>query len=151
MHVLATVSDAEAATAAAVLGLVVILVSMAITFAIGIVICLILYGCQERVPMEHRKIGAGQIWLLLIPLFSLVWNFFVFLRMPDSYKSYFDAQGRHDVGDCGRGIGLWFAICAAVSLVPCVQYVAAPAALVLLILFLVKMTSLKKELPELAA
>ena len=84
-----------------------------------------------------------MIFLLLIPLFNLVWSFFVFQRIPASFKSYFDARGQTDVGDCGKGIGLWLAICMVSSMVPCVNYVAGPASLVLLIIFLIKAFELR--------
>jgi len=126
--------------------LTVIAIALAISLAIMIVICALLYNAQKAIPPEHRKIEPGLIWLLLIPLFNLIWNFQVFLKVPDSYKSHFDSRGRADVGDCGRGIGLWYSIAAACSIVPCVNYIAAPASLVLLIIFLVKMYGLKAQM-----
>ena len=123
-----------------------LLITLAISFAILIVICALLHSALARVPPEHRAMEPGLVWLLLIPFFSIIWNFFVFLQIPESYKSYFTAQGRTDVGDCGRGVGLWYAICGAMSIVPCVNYLAAPAALVLLIIFLVKVLGLKGQI-----
>lgn len=127
--------------------IVVLVISLIISFAVAIVICTLLYMTQSRLPHEHRKISAGSVWLLLIPLFSLIWNFFVFQRIPESYKSYFDEQGRTDVGDCGKTIGLWYSICAVVTIVPCVNYISGPAALVLLIIFLVKVMGLRSQIP----
>lgn len=118
-------------------------IALLITFGINILICILLYTSFNKVPEEHRTLAPGMIFLLLIPLFNLIWNFFVFMRIPESYKNAFDAQGRSDVGDCGRAIGMWFAICAAGTFVPCVNYISGPAALVLLIIFLVKMFKLK--------
>ena len=123
--------------------LVVVGIILAISFGIALVVCFLLYTCQNAVPEQYRTLAPGMIFLLLIPLFNLIWNFFVFQRMPESFKNAFDAQGRTDVGDCGKGIGLWLAICYACSIIPCVNYIAGPAALVLLILFIVKMFSLK--------
>src|SRR5262247_2025278 len=85
-----------------------ITVVMLISFAISAVVCYLLYSWLREVPQEHRKIDPPLIWLLLIPCFAFVWNFFVFIRIPESFKSYFDAHpelGR-DVGDCGRAMGI---------------------------------------------
>jgi len=143
------VSPEEAAgIIAAALGM--LLVFFLITFGIAIVVCFLVYNAQRGVPVEHRKIEAGLIWLLLIPVFNLVWNFFVFPKISDSYKSYFNSVGRSDVGDCGRGVGTWYAICAACGIVPCVGYIAAPASLVLFIIFLVKIYGLKAQIPQTA-
>lgn len=130
-----------------ILGLVAMLMIVIIAIGIGLLISIIvaalLYSIQSRVPAEHRKMDPIMVWLLLIPIFNLIWNFFVFQRIPESYKSYFDAQGRTDVGDCGKTIGLWYAICAVATIVPCLNYLAGPAALVLLIIFMVKMFQLR--------
>ena len=141
-----------AALALGVVGMVLILVLVGL--AIAIVICLLLYTAQKRVPMEHRRIEPGLVWLLLIPIFNYVWNFFVFLKIPESYQSYFRAQGRTDVGDCGRSLGQWYAICAAVGfaggfipVVNCFAGLIGLASLVLLIIFLIKITGLKNQIP----
>ena len=97
-------------------------------------------------PASFRKSEPGLVWLLLIPIFNLVWNFFVFPWIADSYAAYFQSIGRTDVGDAGRGIGLAFAICAACAIVPCINLLAGPAALVLLIIFLVKIYGLKGQI-----
>jgi hypothetical protein len=130
--------------------LAVIGISLLIMFAISIVICAMLYVAQKRVPPEHQQIEPLTIWLLLIPIFNLVWNFFVFRKIPQSYRSYFNSQGRTDVGDCGEQIGLWYSICMVGSIIPCLNYVAGPAALVLLIIFLVKIYGLRGQIPEAA-
>lgn len=135
-------TPAEAAgILAAVLGI--LIVAMVVIFAINVVVCLLIYLPYKEVPNEHQKMAPGLVFLLLIPLFYIIWNFFVFLQIPESFQSYFASQGRTDVGDCGRTIGLWCAICGAAAMVPCVNYVAGPAALVLFIIFLVKIWGLK--------
>lgn len=92
----------------------------------------------SRVPPEHRKQSPGLAFLLLIPLFSLVWMFFVHPRVADSLKSYFTAKGDTSVGDCGHTLALWLCICGACSIIPFVNMFAGLAALVLLIIFYVK-------------
>ena len=156
MVLLAQNGDAEAAAAAAgflALGLGILLIFLLVILAIAIVISWLIYSVQVQVPPEHRKIAPGLIWLLIIPFFNVIWNFFVFLQVPDSLKSYFDAQGRTDVGDCGRTLGLWSAVLLAVGflggfipLVGCFASFVWLAGLVLLILFLVKILGLKGQI-----
>jgi hypothetical protein len=114
-------------------------------FAIWVGIVYMLYISLKAVPREHQRMPAGQVWLLLIPLFNLVWNFFVFQQIPESYQNYFYSRGRTDVGDAGKGIGLAYAICAVCACVPCVNYAAGPASLVLLIIFLVKVMTYRGQ------
>jgi hypothetical protein len=116
--------------------------------AIKIAVCFFLSSCFRRVPPPHRQQEPGMVWLLLIPCFSIVWNFFVYPKLADSFASYFRAQGRTDVGDCGRGIGTAFCICAVCSVVPYLGMLAALASLILWIIFLVKAAELKRQIPE---
>jgi len=119
--------------------------------AIAVVIAYLIFSCYQRIPARHRQMEPWQVWLMLIPLFNLVWVFFVFPKLGKSYQSYFAEQGRTDVGDCGEKVGLWYAICVVLSCIPCVNYIAGPAALILLIIFLVKVLTLKGQIPEGAA
>ena len=122
-------------------------IGIAIGLAIAIVILYLLYSCFERIPPQHRQMESWQVFLLLIPCFNLVWNFFVLPKLARSYQSYFAEQERTDVGDCGEQIGLWYAICTVAGIVPLVNYVAAPASLVLGIIYLVKVLTLKGQIP----
>lgn len=136
--------DEKLILAAIIGGATVVLVVMLI---INAVICWLVSGVLKRVPAEHRKMEPGLVWLLMIPCFPIVWNFFVFQRIPDSLKSYFDSIGKTDVGDCGKQLGLFYAIAGACSIVPFLNYLAGPASLILLIIVLVKLMDLKKSLP----
>jgi hypothetical protein len=128
------------------INLIPMMIGIAIAFAISVVVCFLLYNVQNAVPPQHRKIQPGMIWLMLIPLFNLVWNFFVFMRIPESYQSVFAERGRGDLGATEKQLGLWYSICAACTLIPCLGLFAALGALVLLILFLVKIYGLKAQL-----
>ncbi|UCD76532.1 MAG: hypothetical protein JSV91_06325 [Phycisphaerales bacterium] len=133
--------------------LLVFVVLLSFNLVVAIVICALLHGCFSRIPPQHCRMTPGLVWLLLIPLFSCAWNFLVFLRLPESYQSYFAANGRIDVGDCGRSLGLSYAVLSAVAvvggcipIVSCVTGLAELAALVVLILFLVRVLTLKGQI-----
>ncbi len=125
----------------------VIVVCLLVVIAIHILICYLLWSAQKRVPPQFRKIEPGLIWLLLIPIFPLVWNFFVYPKIAASYKAYFDSIGRTDVGACGGDLGLGYSIVFACSIVPYLGMLTGLAALILLILFLVKILDLKNQIP----
>jgi hypothetical protein len=137
--------DMAAGILAVILG--VLLIVCVISLVVGIIVSYLLYSCFERIPPQHRQMESWQAFLLLIPCFQIVWNFFVLPKLARSYQSYFAEQGRTDVGDCGEQIGLWFAICCVAGYVPMVQYIAGPAALVLGIIYLVKVLTLKGQIP----
>jgi hypothetical protein len=95
--------------------------------------------------------SPGLVWLLLIPLFNLVWKFFVFLQVAQSCKDYFFRDQGRDIGDTEWTIELIYAIAAVLSMVPYLNCLAGPAALVLLIVFLVRVNNLKNQVPDAAA
>lgn len=115
--------------------------------AIAIAIILFLSNCLKRVPVPYRKMEPGMVWLLIIPLFNLVWNFFVYKAISESYQSYFQSQGRTDVGDCGKSLGLAYCICSCVCIIPVVNMLAGIVALVLFIMCLVKFSGYKNQIP----
>ncbi len=123
------------------------LVMLAVRIVISIVVILIVQSFYKRIPSEHRKMQPGMTWLLLIPCFSIIWNFFVFLRLSDSFKSYFDSQGIEDVGDCNRTLAMAYCIAAVLYGVPCLNYVAGSVTIVLLVLVMVKYNELKNRIP----
>jgi len=116
-------------------------------FAVNIILTFLLYTDFTRIPRGFRKLEPSLVWLLLIPCFHLVWNFFVFPRISESFKAYFDSIGDASVGDCGRDLGLGYAICTAASVVPFVGCLTGIASLILFILFLVKANELKNRIP----
>jgi hypothetical protein len=104
-------------------------------FPLWILPAILAYVALERIPVEDRKQNPGLALLLLIPLFSLVWAFFVYPRISDSLESYFSRRGDRSVGDCGRTVAIVFCVC---SLIPFIQIVG----LVCMIIFFVKVFSL---------
>jgi hypothetical protein len=118
-------------------------VTLAITLAINLFVCWLVYRVNEALPAQHRKTESWQAFLLLIPLFNLVWNFVLLARVSGGLQSYFQSKNDTSAGDCGAAIGLWYSISCIAAWVPIVVCVAGPAALVLLILYLVKISGLR--------
>jgi hypothetical protein len=97
------------------------------------------YLALDRIPPEDRKQDPGLALLMLIPLFSLIWAFFVYPRISASLESYFSRRGDRSNGDCGRSLGLVICIC---SLIPFVHLVA----FICMIIFFVKVFSLTAKI-----
>ena len=134
------------------IALIIAAISLAVSLAISIAICAVHYSCLARVPAEYRKMEPWQVWLLMIPIFNFAWNFFVYQRIPESYQAYFAANGDTESGDCGKNLGLWYSICfIGAFAVPCVGSFVGVAALVLMIIFIVKEFELRGKIPRDAA
>ncbi|WP_005036998.1 hypothetical protein [Holophaga foetida] len=141
--------DADAAAAMGMAGLAcgIVVIGAIIGLAIAIAIILFLGKCLKKVPAPYRKMEPGMVWLLIIPLFNLVWNFFVYKAISESYQGYFQSQGRTDVGDCGKNLGLAYCICSCLCIIPVVNMLAGIATLVLFIMCLVKFAGYKNQIP----
>jgi hypothetical protein len=117
---------------------------------IHVTILYLLYKNLQAVPADFRRMEPSMVWLLLIPCFNLIWNFFVFSRIAGSYQDCLHERGRRDFGDCGAGIGIAYSICAVLVSIPCLNYLTVwfcgPAMIVLIILYLVKLHGLKQEI-----
>ena len=128
------------------------------TFAyvfLGSVICTVFYVPLSVLPREHQRMQPGMVFLLLIPIFNLIWAFVVVIQVTGSLKDYFTSTGRTDAGTCGRTLGLWSLMLGAAGAVveECPMRVAGHlgavlslAGVVLFIVFIVKVWSLKNQI-----
>jgi hypothetical protein len=118
-----------------------------VMLAIQVFVSWFLSNTLARVPPQFRETEPWSAWLLLIPCFSLIWNFIFYPRCSRSLRNYFHTYNMTDVGDCGEQIGMIYAICIVCSAIPYIGALAGLASLVLWILYLVKMAELRKRLP----
>jgi hypothetical protein len=88
----------------------------AIAIVIAVFYLLTLQKALSRVRPHNRLMEPGLVWLSLIPLFNIVWSFFIATRIPDSLANEFRERRRDDGSDYGRGIGLANAILGVVSI-----------------------------------
>jgi hypothetical protein len=125
---------------------IVILVGLLVGLALCAVICYLVSKCYEAIPANFRAMTPGKVWLMMIPCFNIVWIFFVYPGLSKSFKAYFDSVGDTSVGDCYAKVALGYCIATCCCIIPCVNYVAGPASLVLLIVYLVKAYELKNKI-----
>ena len=75
-----------------------------------------LQNTLKEVSVENRKMKPGQVWLLLIPLFSVYWLFEVVSKIADSLKAEFASRNMEVNEEMpGYRIGIIYAITGAVS------------------------------------
>jgi hypothetical protein len=91
----------------------------------------------------------GMMWLLLIPLLNLIWNFLAVNAISDSLGNEFRLRGLRNVEpQPGKSIGMPMAICGACSLIPILGILASLAYLVLWIMYWIKVSSFSKMLDQ---
>jgi hypothetical protein len=110
--------------------------------AVSIFYILTLQKALNRCSPENRQMAPGMVWLLLIPIFNVIWNFFVVLKIAASLGAEFAKRGITSEPAPGKNIGLAFAILSVLSWVPFVGI----AAFVCWIIYWVKINGFASQL-----
>ena len=101
----------------------------------------------KRVKQKNRTIEPGQVWLNLIPFFSIVWQFIMINRIADSLKAEFNERGITVKEDRpGAQLGVTYCILNLCAIVPVLGGLAALGGLVCWIIYWVKMAEYKNQL-----
>lgn len=127
-----------------------VLVGLTVVLAaliIGIFYILTLSRALAKCSPQLRTMQPGMVWLLLIPLFNLVWQFFVVMGLSNSLGNEFRARGMVNAPqEPGKQLGLAMCVCSVGALVPFVKLVAGVANIVLFILYWVKIAEFSRML-----
>jgi len=126
----------------------VILVFVAIGIVITIFYILTLSRALEKCSPQSRTMQPGMTWLMLIPLFNIIWHFFVVLALSASLSNEFRARGIAAPPEPGKGIGLAMCICSATCIIPILGAVTGIAYLVLWIMYWVKIAEFSRMLNQ---
>jgi hypothetical protein len=136
---------------AAMIGMIAIaiIVGLAIGLIPIIFYLLTLQKTLNEVSPHNQKLPPGQVWLILIPLFGLVWSFIVVNRIADSLKAEFAERGV-EVAEVrpGYNIGLAYCILYCCSIVPLLGVFAGLGGLICWIIYWVKIAGYKTQLQQ---
>ena len=119
----------------------------AIALVVFILYLITLMNTLNAISPQHRRLTPGLVFLLLIPLFNLVWNFIVVTKIRDSLQAEFAARNLQGTG-FGFGIGIAMCILYIVCIIPLINLLAAPAALVCWIIYWVQIAGFKSQLSK---
>lgn len=123
-----------------------------VAITVAILFLLNLQRTLEEVSDHNRQIAAGRVWLLLIPLFSVGYAFYLLPKISDSLRSEFEERENPQPGDYGMGLGRAYAIIGAIGLFNRVISlgflggVVSLGGLVVMIIYWVKMAQYKNML-----
>jgi len=117
---------------------VMMLIPMVIGIVVAVFYCLTMQKALERCAPSNRAMVPGMVWLLFIPLFNIVWQFFVVLNVSKSLIAEFKQRNLAGDPSSTKTIGLVGCIAGCCCVIPLVNFIAGPAALVCFIIFWVK-------------
>jgi hypothetical protein len=102
---------------------------------------LTLQKALERCPPQSRTMPPGQVWLLLIPFFNLIWHFIVVNSVAASLRNEFTKRNIPLAEpEPGKPIGLALCIASVGGIVPLLNLIAGPIGLVCWVMYWVKIS-----------
>ena len=139
-------NDAAMNAAAAKIIFIVAGISLVIGLIVAIFYLLTLQKALNRCAPENRAMAPGLVWLMLIPLFNLVWHFFVVLNIAKSFDAEFQKRGMSEPAMPGKTIGLVMCILACCCWIPFLNLLTDLGYLVCWIIYWVQIAGYSKKL-----
>jgi len=133
----------------AALILISVVVGVLVGVAVQVLYLLTLQRALERCAPRNRTLSPGQVWLSLIPLFNIFWQFILVTRIASSLRREFDSRQTAQPGqpdDYGYGLGLAMCILSVTSFIPLIGIVCALASLVCWIAYWAKIAGYSRTL-----
>jgi hypothetical protein len=113
----------------------------------AILFLLSLQKALQRCAPESRTASPGQVWLLLIPLFNIVWIFLLVGKISSSLRNEFlRRQIPLPEAEPGKTLGIAMAVLNLTSVIPLVGLVTGLAGFVCWILYWVKISGYSKQI-----
>ncbi len=125
-----------------------------LVIGIGMLLMVIFYlltlqRTLEAVSPENQKMPPGQVWMVFIPLFGIVWQFIMVNRIADSLKAEFQKRNVQVNEDRpGAGIGIAYCVLNCCCVVPILNILAIIGYLVCWIIYWVKISGYKRQLEQ---
>jgi hypothetical protein len=119
----------------------------AILLVPAIFFLLTLQNTLSKCAPGYRTMEPGMVWLLLVPLFSLIWSFLVVIAVARSLANEYARRGIVSPEPLpGQPIGIAMCVCVCCTIIPLLGILAGLASLVLWIVYWVKIAEFSRML-----
>lgn len=106
-----------------------------------------MHRALTRSDPRSRNMNPGLVWLSMIPLFAMAWDFVVVVATSATMEKEYTRRGRPLVSAYpGLGSGITFCILSLVLWIPFINVFVAPVCLVFWIVYWVKIARLSAGL-----
>lgn len=128
------------------LALTILLFTMVISLLPTIFYLISLQKAFTRCQPKNRAMEPGLVWLMLIPIFSTIWHFFVVINLSESLHREFTDRSLEAEPFPGKSIGLAMCILNVCSIIPYLGILAGLAGFVCWIIYWVKIADYSSRL-----
>ncbi|MXV49805.1 hypothetical protein GS399_02400 [Pedobacter sp. HMF7647] len=128
-----------------------IYIALALNFIIGFFFCLAIRNALLQVQEENRALPMATVWLLLIPVFSLIWIFIVVQRVSQSIEAELHERNFEVDEKPAYIIGMSYAVTSLIMIFPfpaLLQFVFGIAGLIFFIQYWLKINWYKRILKD---
>ena len=119
-----------------------ICIIITVIFVLNVIVCFLMYKPLSKLPVSFRPFNPGLVFLMLIPIANFIMPFLISTSFIDGFQKYFGSVGDQSNGDCGKTIGLTWAIATVCCAIPYVNFIAGPVAFICMVIFIVKLSSM---------
>ncbi len=110
---------------------------------------LTLQGTLREISSENRKMQPEHVWLSLIPLFGIIWQYYIVARMSGSLYREFNKRNIYIAENRpGYNIGIAYCILISISIVPMLGILAIIGGAVCWVLYWVQISEYRNRLRE---
>ena len=107
---------------------------------------LTLQKALQLCSIQNRIGDPSQVWLMLIPVFNLVWQFILVSHISTSLGNEFRSRNIQKEPEPGKSIGLAFCILTVCSIIPFLGFLTAIGGLICWIMYWSKISTYSTEL-----
>lgn len=127
-----------------------LVIFLLIILVIYILYLLTLQNALKRVSVGNRTISPGNVWLMLIPIFNIIYAFILYPKISESLKNEFESRNNPQSGDYAKTLGIVNAAGGPVNIIfqfiPFLGIFTSLAIFVIWIVYWVKISGLKNQL-----
>lgn len=127
-------------------GIMVVVVITVILLIPLIIFLLMLQKTLQRCAPENREMEPAHVWLSLIPVFNLYWQFIIVARVSGSLAKEFASRGIAVEPEPGKFLGIMTCILALCGWIPVLGIITSLAGLVSWVMYWVKIAGYSKQL-----
>ena len=105
-----------------------------------------LQSTLNAISVENRKIPSSNVWLLLIPIFSIFWHFIVVKKLADSISAEAGVKNINiEDQKIAYKIGIAMCLLNCFFFIPVLNIITGIASLICLLLFWIQINTYKTK------